>query len=203
MADDKHIVVWDPLGEFEQGSLLTAEEANLLHQNHGAVVMPTDVGLHRRSGVGGFAFRAWGAGFPLESTYPRHVCPLVLFGDGEHGYVHWAVRLVAEEELYEQVRGGRKLEGQIRFGGDSSQINHLHPPLAATDTAIHGHKLTASSMHRTGGWIVGGVIPYQPRAGDGGGHYPFSVYGRMEGLKAAWAACTKTGAVRGVMGGWG
>jgi hypothetical protein len=194
MANEQHIVVWDPTGEFGQGSLLDAEAARRVRIGNKAAVMPVDANLFAYSGAGGFAFRQWGAGIPLAFNLPRNVGPLVLFSTPEQGYIHWLARLVPESQDVEAWLNDdpeRHLEGELRLVSDSSQAIPANAPLSPSDDAVMGRQLTRQNLEN-GGWVLGGRAMLLGTAHGNGGHYPFSLYGRMQGARLEWLALTKS-----------
>lgn len=74
------IVVWDPKGDYWEGSLVDDATARIV-QTRGGAVLPTTPEHFKRSGCGGFFKRAWGAGWPLDYAAPKLCCPMVLFVD--------------------------------------------------------------------------------------------------------------------------
>ncbi len=180
-----NIVVWDPTGEFWEGSLIDSARARQLVQR-GVAVLPCVPEMFHASGVGGYAKRAWGAGWPLDSAVPRLIAPLTLFCDRSMKGIHWAIRLVTSPEYAERVRGGDRFSGMIRFAADRSQQTPFF-------TGVSGEKgVLAEEIgppDEQNGWTLqsSGVVNVPQN-----GHYGFGVYGTAPGLRVAWVAASLT-----------
>ena len=185
-SEPNWIVVEDPKGEYWEGSLLSLPVSRQL-KARGAAVLPIDPNLMKRSGVGGFMKRAWGAGYPLD--YQRHAmcCPLTIYATVRHAKLHWVARLVPGDRIAKLVAEGKPFEGSLQLTADSSQMGTHHagmqqhqPPVASRDLG---------KLDELGGWLVGGESVVR-LAMDG--HHGFGLYGSMPGVRVAWLAATIT-----------
>ena len=176
----KHIVVYDPIGLFWDGSLLEEERAKQVAAR-GVVTLPVETDLFVRSGVGAFHKRSWGAGWPLSLMAPRPVCPLTLYVERDLHMLTWAARVVVDsgsEFDHTQYRGSLRLvtDGQqpgAQVGGISDGNAVLLDPESLGEADVHG------------GWIVRGTA--QLNSG-GDGFVGLTLYGNAPGLRVAWAA---------------
>jgi hypothetical protein len=175
-----NIVVWDPKGEYWEGSLVDEARARQLSLRD-AVVLPTNAALHAVSGVGGYAKRAWGSGWPLDFAAPKNFCPLTLFvpaGDGTTLY--WAARLMPMSP------GARPLDGSIRIAADSTQHNPYR--LGLIQDGVHKASVETRELKDVdaqGGWCVGGRVKARAPMEA---HYPLSLHGAMPGARVVWVA---------------
>jgi hypothetical protein len=179
-----HIVVHDPAGECWQGGLVNHQQNEVL-KARGVVTLPVEPILLRKSGVGGFSFRAWGSGFPLDPVKNGNSCPLTIFATKEFKLATWRARLVADANFIEAFREGKvTVEGALRLVPDGTQHTPFTPGVSQND-AVDMRKLPMPDEND--GWTVGGqavvVIPND-------GHYAFGLYGMAPGLRVAWAAMT-------------
>ncbi len=102
MGAKQYIVVEDPENSYWEGALVDEQRAGQLRAR-GVALLPCLPDMFRRSGVGGYARRAWGAGWPLDSAVPRMVAPLTVYLAPEAGtHVYWLARLVCDQELLEK-----------------------------------------------------------------------------------------------------
>jgi hypothetical protein len=167
------IVVSDPEGKFDQGSLID-ETRNRQLTTRGVVTLPVAHDLFKKSGVGGFAFRAWGAGWPLDTHAPKMVCPLTMFCTKDY-------------PILQKVREGDHFEGMLRLSADSGQHHPYQAGLVAVETPIDLRKLGQADAR--GGWDISGICQI---SAVGEGHYGFALYGAAPGLRVAWAAISLT-----------
>jgi|SRR6266850_2779448 len=187
------IVVDDPRGEWDEGSVVGAERSLQLRAR-GACLLPFDPDLARRCGVGGYMRRGWGAGYPVDSPHPRMHCPLSVYATPNHAGLHWAARLVGSPEVMERVAqlAARKdampdtgVVGQLKIAADPSQ--GLANIVAVEHTQGAVAMKTLGTPDERGGWTIGGVaearIPTEAV-------YGFALYGWAPGLRVAWAAVT-------------
>jgi hypothetical protein len=179
---DKHIVVYDPKGEYWEGGLLEIERANQLAAR-GVVTLPIATELMRLSGVGGFHKRCWGGGYPIDSQIPVVHCPLTLFCTPDFQALHWVARLQCNPAYVGRVREGDRLLGQLRLTQDTGQSTPFHVGLSANSKPVDAGELDA--IDEDDGWIVRGRALLQAPQD---GHYGFGLYGAMAGVQVAWAA---------------
>ncbi len=188
------IVVWDPAGEYWEGSLVDDKVAAALVPR-GVVLLPVQGDLLVRSGIGGFCKRAWGAGWPLNYIAPRMCCPLTIFipaaiaADSPPRTLHWAIRLVPEVgHVAAAKEGARFTQGVIRIVADTSQAMARTSAIATQDPPHDGSKLGKLDEH--GGWALMGCGRIHPQSD---GYYGFGIYGTMPGVRVAWAALSLAG----------
>ena len=179
------VVVWDPEGTYSDGSLVSPEQAMVL-ESRGVALLPVEPELFRRAGVSGYMRRGWGAGWPLDYSAPRLVCPLTLFlVAGEKTKINWVIRLMPaqnmlDEKNHAKTSGTLTLTGDNTVGGGALQIQ---PESKLFDASQLG------AIDEFGGWTTKGrgrvMIP-------GDGYYAFGLYGALPGIRVAWAALTQT-----------
>lgn len=181
------VVVWDPKGEFWEGSLVEERVARVL-QERGVAMLPVVPELLRRAGVGGFHKRAWGSGWPLDFMAPRLVCPLTMFLSTALRTLHWVARLVPDDAHRQPASEGKTFtQGSVRLVGDSGQDHARMTTIANTTPAVDGAKL--GKLDAEGGWTVGGDAEVNPSSD---GFYGFGLYGTMPGVRVVWAAVSLT-----------
>jgi len=183
-----YIVVEDPQGTWWEGAIVDEGRQRQL-EARGVVLLPCIPDLFRRSGVGGFHKRAWGAGFPIDPIKPAIVAPLVLYCTQHFNALHWAARVALDEAHLEKVKNGDKavFDGAfIRFIGDSSQANPnkctVAPNVIANMSELDDRTLVDDGFILRGSSIA---------SFSSDGHYGFALYGTARGLRIVWAAATQ------------
>jgi hypothetical protein len=178
------VVVWDPEGDSEEGSVVDGANAPIL-KARGATLLPCDLELFKRSGIGGYMRRGWGSGWPLDHGTPRLFCPLTLWLTPAHRLVHWAARIVPDPRRLAEAmeKGLPDLLGFLRLAADSTQSTAHQAAVGAVAQPIDARQLGKADKH--GGWTVGGDTRITPASE---GHYGFSLYGTLPGVRIAWAA---------------
>jgi hypothetical protein len=186
LSKNFNIVVWDPSGEYWEGSLVDGDRARQLSLR-GVVVLPVVPEFFQHSGVGGYARRAWGAGWPLDSGYPKLVAPLTLYCMKTTKGIHWAIRLVTDSELAVRARSGESFAGVLRFSADRSQHTPFYAGITDDSKPRLVNDLGPPDAHD--GWTILGsgniMVPQE-------GHYGFGVYAMAPGLRVAWVAASVT-----------
>ena len=188
MAQIQQIVVWDSTDDFWEGSLVDDTRAGQLSAR-GVALLPVAPELFKRSGVGGYMKRSWGAGWPLDSIAPRVVAPLTLFCNPAHRNIHWKARLVCDASVLAKVEAGERFEGMLRLTADRGQATPFYAGFSPdpNEPVVDIRKL--GKPDADGGWTVGGSgvasIPQE-------GHYGFALYGAAPGLRVAWVAASQT-----------
>jgi len=182
----QHIVVVDPENEYWEGALVDDARAHQLRQR-GVVMLPCVAELFRFSGVAGFAKRAWGAGWPLDTLHPTIVAPLTLYCPRAVRKVHWCARLVVDPDVAERLRQGEKLAGMIRFASDRGQQTPFYTGISSDQKPILAEELPPPDEGN--GWILSGTgtvnVPQE-------GHYGFGLYGTAPGARVVWVAASMT-----------
>lgn len=174
------VVVQDPDGKFWPGAIVDAARANQLRPR-GVTLLPVVPALFKLSGVGGYAKREWGSGWPMDETVPRMHSPLTMYCTTELTNFHWAARLVAAPEH----GPGAKFQGTLRFAADPGQPLAMKVGLTPDPArpSIDVCKLGPPDVHN--GWTIGGTATARV---PGDGHYGFAIFGTAPGLRIAWAA---------------
>lgn len=188
MDAETKIVVWDPDGEYWPGALVNpptltpggmmvdpGSTAGLVKR--GVVMLPVEPKLFRLSGVGGYAKREWGSGWPLPTGVSKNFAPLTLYCTSDYEYIHWCVRLMGEGAT----------DGALRIASDASQPNPLRAGLTY-DTASHVDLRQLGPVDKHGGWTVGGSARAKLPCD---GTYGFSLYGVGNGLRVVFAAMSQ------------
>lgn len=177
----KHVVVWDPSGEYWEGAIVEQELVPSL-VDRGVAVLPAAPELFMQIGFAGYAKRSWGAGWPLDSEIPMAVTPLAIYYPGEpYRTLHWKARLV-----------GKKGQGiPLRMAAAEARGNVVRPVLhdfAGKENAVDIANLPEEDEH--GGWTVGGVTRLSVA---GPSMFSLCLYGCAPGMRIAWVAATLTG----------
>jgi hypothetical protein len=185
MANKHWIVVWDPTNEYWDGSLVDGNRARQL-EARGVALLPVNPELFKLAGVGGFAKRSWGAGWPLDYQAPRMACPLTLYCLKEKDFfLHWCARIAPDPAIADKVDEGGKFNGFLRLAADSSQGSALHVGLQGEPSPIDIRELGRRDVH--GGWTVGGNAIVRPVQD---GFYNFALYGNAQGFRVVWVAAS-------------
>lgn len=151
----------------------------------GATLLPCDPELFKRSGIGGYMRRGWGSGWPLDHGAAKLFCPLSLWLTPAHRIVHWCARIVPDPRRLEEAKtnGLPDLLGFLRLAADSTQSTAHQAAVGAVASPIDARQLGKADKH--GGWTVGGETRITPAVE---GHFGFSLYGTLPGVRIAWAA---------------
>ena len=194
MSHPHWVVVYDETGDYLEGSVVDAARAHQLAARKVAL-LPFSPDLAKRSGVGGYMRRGWGAGYPLDPRLPRMSCPLAIYGAPGYEEVHWRARLVADDAFVEELRAHFEvpegqdapawlpIEGLLRLAPDSSQATPLVAGAQRVASPVNVREMGRPDAR--GGWTVGGeVLVRFPQEGI----YGFGLYGSAPGLRVAWAA---------------
>lgn len=178
-----HVVVWDPLNVFWEGSVINSSQAAPLRAR-GVCLLPCEPSLFTRSGVGGYMRRGWGAGWPLEHGHPTLFCPLTVYATPNHRRIHWMARLLPDPGVAQRARDvGLEMSGMIRLTNDSRQASNYQAAMMPGAPPIDGRQL--KRCDEWGGYNVEGHAQINPVQE---GHYGFALYGSMPGVRVAWAA---------------
>lgn len=184
-----NIVVYDPKGEWWEGSLVDDKRASLL-QARDVVVLPVVTDLFKVSGVGGYHRRAWGAGWSLDSSVPRTISPMTMFCSKELTAIHWAAQIMPDPsflDLISREENRKMLNGFIRIVADTSQAIAAKCGLQA-EQYVDVRTLTKDQL-------VGGKFIVRGQAKvtiPGDGHYGFALYGYAPGLRVLWSAVSQS-----------
>jgi hypothetical protein len=188
MADER-IIVWDPEGEYWQGGIVDVATAMPLAAR-GVAMLPIDRRLLKLGALGGFFFRAWGAGWPVEGSVPRMCCPMALrvapFDGGVSGVpnrIYWVARLVPDgvpEEKWKPL-------GTIRLAPDSGQQGAFGNGLTTTPRTLVDLS-TIGKADEHGGWTVGGDAVFGSQLDQTIG---LGLYCSCPGVRIAWAAVSQ------------
>lgn len=178
---EKKIVVWDPAGEFWEGSLIDPAKEGAI-RTRGGVVLPTTPELFHLSGVGAFMKRAWGSGWPLDQPAFKSCCPMTVYATPLMEVAHWAARLMPDPSAAERYAEGELPSGQIQLVADTPQGNAWRASVRSKNL-VQGAALGRPDAD--GGWSVGG----EAHVGfPQDGYYGFALYGMMPGVRVEWAA---------------
>ncbi len=181
------IVVWDPSGQYWEGSLIERSVEQVLSAR-GACVMPVAPELFNRGGNAGFVKRAWGAGYPLAVGQPKIHCPTTMLVFRDYRTIHWRARLVCNAEFdAKREKNEFRPGGMLRLIGDGSRELTHHMNVQSAQPAVDLRELPAKDAQN--GWIVGGRAAIDAPLD---GHFGFALYGEGEGVRVAWLALTLT-----------
>lgn len=186
---NKHIVVWDPNESFWTGALIEPEAVPSLTAK-GVVMLPVDVDALMLSGAGGFAYRQWGAGWPLDYGTPRLVCPITIFARSTHRKIRWVARLVPDPRNLEQAQQGLSFSaGHIAFASGPARIQG--GKAAITPSAPPYQISSFGKLDDQNGWNIRGDGILHP---PGDSYFEFGLYGALPGVRviALAASCTES-----------
>lgn len=189
------IVVWDPKGEWWQGGVVDPARARALAAE-GVVMLPVRRQLLESNGaLGGFFFRAWGSGWPLQPGPYRMVCPLALRVRAvETAQVDppttlsWVARLVPGDDVELHEDGRYVGQGIVRLAFDSAQPGAFGGGVSPTDkSAVDVAQLGKPDAN--GGWTIRGEALLTPVSDMTVG---LGLYCSAPGLRVAWAAVSQS-----------
>lgn len=146
----QHIVVWDPRGKVNEGSLIQGEGYAAELQRAGVVTLPVDPEFFSRNPVAGFASRHWGPGWPYTGRRSTVGCAMLLYVTPAAKWVHWVARARA---LDEEAR-----EGMLRLTNLGGMAATVGGGLSATSQAIDLSSLTDENRTEDGEWILRGQV---------------------------------------------
>lgn len=175
----EHVVVWDPEGNFRDGEIIEATREPKLAAE-GAVMLPIDSALLRRSGAGGWVKRSWGQGVvPVNN---RRFCPIVInVPSSLQGELNWKARLIATGEIAPR--------GTLSLSCDSSQPGvSTAAGVSQTGGPVQLQKLITPQSRFYDGWIVGGQLRLSCAQG---GFVGLSFYSVCSGVKILWLAVSQ------------
>lgn len=181
---EKNVVVSDPLGKVWTGSIVTGAQTHSL-EARGVVLLPCNPELFGLCGVGGFAKREWGWGWPLGGSTPSMNGPLAIYLPRDVREVHWAVRLASVEG-----DDWKRATGSMSFSDDRGQRAVRAVPgwlPAEGKRQIQPREL--GEPDAAGGWTWKGSGQVQI-VDDA--IYGFALYGVAPGLRLLWAAVSAT-----------
>ena len=155
---EQWIVAEDLERRYLEGEVIDGVKARQA-ESWGAVVLPVDLNLMARSGIGGYYRRAWGAGLQLDGIAPHLLAPITLFLAKENARLLWRARLVPGNEVRQRIDASEDVtptfEGFLRIASDSAQDGPRRMGLTAKQSAdmrsIDAHRLRAPA-----GVVVGG-----------------------------------------------
>lgn len=175
------IVVWDPSGDFWEGSVIPQEQASII-KSRGGAVLPCDTRFFRRAGVAGYMRRGWGAGWPLEHHNPMPFCPMTVFLTPQHKEVYWTARIVpADVGRVKETPG--ILAGTIQLSPDSNQSPQFQTGMMPDSERISVRDLGAIDQYD--GWTISGRARIMPTVEN---YFGFTLYGACPGIRVVWTA---------------
>lgn len=176
-----NIVVWDPEGKYWEGSLVGEAQATVI-RGRGGVALPVDPELFKVSGIGGYFRRGWGAGWPCDHGVPKMFCPMTIYVTPEHRQLHWAARLIPEDD---RIASGIQGPATMTIMGYPARANTHCATITPTVGLRPLRELGAVDAH--GGWnLVANAIANPAVEGN----HAFALYGAAPGVRVAWAALT-------------
>lgn len=186
----QHVVVWDPKGEFWEGAIVEEAKSRELEQR-GAATLPCVPEIFRLTGFAGYAKRAWGSGWPLDSRTPSHVCPLSIWTpSSDLRTLHWKAFVAPTDSGADRIARGQEVagEGIVRLITGETRESVMRPGLSSHHQA-KDPEISKLGAPRDGGWIIGGFSNFSV---PGAGLYALGLYGFAPGLRVVWVAATLT-----------
>lgn len=175
------LVVEDLAGQYWPGAVVDVLKANTL-RTRGVSMLPVAPRMFRLSGVGGYAKREWGAGWPMDEHVPRLHAPITVYCKEDLGNLHWLARLAPA--------GGapKQLDGSLILVSDAQQPNPLRLGITPDEREPRVEGRALGKLDDRGGWIVGGKarcrVPQD-------GHYGLGLHGAIAGLRVVWLAVSQ------------
>jgi hypothetical protein len=187
--NENYIVVYDPEGEYWDGSLVNPLVKNQL-EARGVILLPTLPSLFKLSGVAAYAKRSWGAGLSLDFPAPKLHSPLTMFCDQRYTILHWAARLLPDPSFLKKLEAGdpELLHGFLQISTDSSQVIPGKAGVHPKNPNVDVRALTKQKISKRGDFIVQGFANLRIPTD---GHYGFGIYGYAPGLRLVWAAVSQ------------
>ena len=172
------IVVWDPSGTHEEGSIPSDESLRAL-EAEGLVALPVDEAeRYRLNAVSSYVRAVYGPGWRLTGEVGMYVCPLLLWHVPHRPFIHWAARLVP---------AGPSPSGSIRVVHNGAQPGAHFGGLSGS-TSVSIAKLGAADIN--GGWTIGGSAHLAVTAE---GYLGIALYGAAQDVAVKWVAATTFG----------
>lgn len=183
------IVLDDPKGEYWDGALVDEAMAKRL-AGRGCCVFPSEPELHRKNAVCGFFKRSWGAGWPLDPTLPKAVCPTMLYVVPGFTFLHWRARIQLDAALLgDRLTDVPPLEGSLRLVNDTAQACTVGGGMSAVgDTVVYLSKL--GQPDERGGYTIGGSARLNTVMEN---YHGFALYGVGRGVRVVWCAVGQSG----------
>lgn len=179
--DRPHVVVWDPEGEVNPGTVYDGRRAMVAIRARRMALLPIEPALIGVTGCSGFVVRHFGEGLVMDSKHNTRAGRISLYGMRIHQLpeIHWCARLVP---------AGDQPWGRLMLASDTGQVGALHATVGRPDPPIAIEKLDAPDPH--GGWTVGGHVDLNY---EGGGLIGMSLYGRLRHVRVLWLAVAQVG----------
>jgi hypothetical protein len=187
-----HVVIWDPDGDYWEGAIVDSQRVNELRAR-GVALLPCVPEVFRLAGCSGFAKRAWGAGWPLDTVVPAIVCPLTIFAPAQPVLrtLHWSARLVPAESGRARLAAGKEVAQGVLQLAASEQRSGQHRAVVS-DSQDGTNAISIASLGKPdaeGGWTVEGRAFLHASSE---GFYGLALYGCAPGLRVEWLASTLT-----------
>jgi hypothetical protein len=184
-----YIVVEDRTGDWWEGALVDDVRGRQL-ESRGVVVLPVVADLFKKSGVGGFHKRAWGAGWTIDSLTPRIVCPLTMFCAQSLNRLNWVAKVIPSEELLGTLKREvpELVQGFVKICADSSQSISYRAGVTP-DVELMLKDLTPKNLTDDGAFILKGTAKLSLPSDA---HYGFGLYTMGSGLRVVWSAISQS-----------
>jgi hypothetical protein len=184
-----YIVVEDRTGEWWDGALVDDVRAKQL-EARGVLLLPVIPDLFRKSGVGGYAKRSWGAGWLLDALSPRIICPMTMFCSQAYSTLNWIAKILPTDELVTRLKQAspEQLQGFVKICGDSGQaISYQAGIVPKEDVLIKD--LLKKDLTEDGAFILRGTARLSLPADT---HYGFGLYAMAPGIRVVWSAISQS-----------
>lgn len=183
MIERNFVVINDPDANYWQGAIIERNTAHVL-ERRGVIMLPCEPELISKGALGGFYFRSWGSGYPLQTSQSMG-CPMAIYCEPQYTKLHWKACIIVPEKT--RAEG---LTGTLALANDNTQqgivCGGIVGPMGV-DSVIDLSRL--KEPDKNGAHIIGATIS---ASCDRPGIHALCLYGYGRGARVAWVAITQT-----------
>lgn len=175
----RRVVIWDPAGEFREGSVVEGAHHDLVLARK-AATLPVEPDAMTRNGCAGWVKRAWGDGVDFHRDVSRQGCPVAIHIVPRFQVLNWIACVEPTQDL-EHVRG------RLRLAADTKQVGTMSAGIGSTEKPIIFDDREPPGKH--GVWLVGGR---QKILAQHEGLVGLCLFGTLSCARVRWLAVSQT-----------